>query len=119
MNQIKSLIEVMTRDIKETVGGVFTEETDKIINQFSTNFVEIQDNFNALIQRIDELEKSLKDEFQKVKFLHIKIHHSSRGTTKSSKSWITFRSKVRLHTDTRSAIKTRKRARNSKQRSSS
>lgn len=119
MNQMKSLLEVMTRDIKEAVGGVFTEETDKIINQFSTNFVEIQDYFNSLTQRIDELERSLKDEFQKVRFFHIKIHHSSRGATKSSKSWITFRSKVRLHIDTRIAIKKRKRARNSKRRSSS
>ena len=36
----------MTKDIKDTVGNVITQDTEDIINQFRGNFEAIDNNFN-------------------------------------------------------------------------
>ena len=36
----------MTKDIKDTVGTVITQDTEDIINQFRGNFETIDNNFN-------------------------------------------------------------------------
>ena len=49
----------MNIDIKESIGGAIQDDTEKLLNQFNSNFETIENNFNMLKERIDELESKL------------------------------------------------------------
>ena len=57
----------MTKDIKDTVGTVITQDTEDLLTQFSGNFEAIDSNFNSLKQRIDELESKLLEKVAEAK----------------------------------------------------
>jgi chaperonin cofactor prefoldin len=57
----------MTKDIKDTVGTVITQDTEDIITQLRGNFETIDSSFNSLKERIDELENKLIEKFDKAK----------------------------------------------------
>ena len=58
----------MVSEVKASLGGTVTEETQNILSVISANFETIDSNFNSLRKRIDDLEKNviatLKDELQ-------------------------------------------------------
>jgi ABC-type transporter Mla subunit MlaD len=58
----------MTSEVKASLGGTVTEETQNILSVISANFETFDSNFNSLRKRIDDLEKNviatLKDELQ-------------------------------------------------------
>ena len=58
-SHITSLLHEMNKEIKESIGGAISEDTEKLLNQFNSNFESIENNFNALKERIDELESKL------------------------------------------------------------
>ena len=43
----------MTLDIKGAIGGAITEDTEKLINQFNSNFEIIESKFSKLNERIE------------------------------------------------------------------
>jgi hypothetical protein len=45
----------MTVDIKETMGGAISEDTERLLGQFNSNFEKIESNFNDLKTSIEEL----------------------------------------------------------------
>ena len=49
----------MTQEIKNTIGNAISQDTENLLNQFQGNFESIDNNFNSLRQRIDELENRL------------------------------------------------------------
>ena len=66
-SQIKGLLSKMTKDIKDTVGTVITEDTEDIIAQLRGNFENIDSSFYSLKERIDELERKLIEKIDKAK----------------------------------------------------
>ena len=58
----------MASEVKASLGGTVTEETQNILSVISANFETIDSNFNSLRKRIDDLEKNviatLKDELE-------------------------------------------------------
>lgn len=58
----------MASEVKASLGGTVTEETQNILSVISANFETIDSNFNFLRKRIDDLEKNviatLKDELE-------------------------------------------------------
>jgi ABC-type transporter Mla subunit MlaD len=58
----------MVSEVKASLGGTVTEETQNILSVISANFETIDSNFNSLRKRIDDLEKNviatLKDELE-------------------------------------------------------
>ncbi len=49
----------MTTEIKDSIGGAISEDTEKLLNQFNSNFEAIESNFNTLKQSIEELQDKL------------------------------------------------------------
>ncbi len=49
----------MTEDIKQTFGGVVSQETEQILSAFTANFQAIDENFNSLMARIEDLETNV------------------------------------------------------------
>ena len=47
-SQIEFLLSKMTRDIKDNIGTVITQDTEDLLTQFSGNFEAIDSNFNSL-----------------------------------------------------------------------
>jgi hypothetical protein len=43
----------MTLEIKGAIGGAITEDTEKLINQFNSNFETIESNFSKLNESIE------------------------------------------------------------------
>ncbi len=66
-SQIEFLLSKMTKDIKDTVGTVITQDTEDLITQFRGNFETIESSFNSLKERIDELENKLIEKIDKAK----------------------------------------------------
>jgi hypothetical protein len=66
-SQIEFLLSKMTRDIKDNIGTVITQDTEDLLSQFSGNFEAIDSNFNSLKQRIDELESKLLEKVAEAK----------------------------------------------------
>ena len=66
-SQIEFLLSKMTRDIKDNMGTVITQDTEDLLTQFSGNFEAIDSNFNSLKQRIDELESKLLEKVAEAK----------------------------------------------------
>ena len=66
------LLSRMTREIKDNIGNVITQDTEDLLNQFSGNFEAIDSNFNSLKQRIDELENKLLEKVAEVKDVQLK-----------------------------------------------
>ena len=66
-SQIEFLLSKMTRDIKDNIGTVITQDTEDLLTQFSGNFEAIDSNFNSLKQRIDELESKLLEKVAEAK----------------------------------------------------
>lgn len=62
----------MTRDIKDNIGNTITQDTEDLLNQFYGNFEAIDNNFNSLKQRIDELESKLIEKVAEVKDVQLK-----------------------------------------------
>jgi malate synthase len=71
-SQIEMLLSKMTRDIKDNIGNTITQDTEDLLNQFSGNFEAIDNNFNSLKQRIDELESKLIEKVAEVKDVQLK-----------------------------------------------
>ena len=57
----------MTKDIKDTIGTVITQDTENIINQLRGNFETMESSFNSLKERIDELENKLIEKIDNAK----------------------------------------------------
>ena len=51
----------MTKDIKDTMGAANMEGTDAIIYQLRSSFEAMDNNFNSMKMRIDELETNLTE----------------------------------------------------------
>ena len=66
-SHIEFLLSKMTRDIKDNIGTVITQDTEDLLTQFSGNFEAIDSNFNSLKQRIDELESKLLEKVAEAK----------------------------------------------------
>jgi len=66
------LLSRMTREIKDNIGNVITQDTEDLLNQFSGNFEAIDSNFNSLKQRIDELETKLLEKVAEAKDVQLK-----------------------------------------------
>ncbi len=49
----------MTVEIKDSIGGAITEETEKLLIQFNANFETLENNFNSLKTSIEELQNKL------------------------------------------------------------
>ena len=49
----------MTVEIKDSIGGAITEDTEKLLIQFNSNFEAIENNFNSLKTSIEELQNKL------------------------------------------------------------
>jgi hypothetical protein len=49
----------MTLEIKGAIGGAITEDTEKLINQFNSNFETIESNFTKLNDSIEKLELTI------------------------------------------------------------
>jgi predicted transcriptional regulator len=49
----------MTLEIKGAIGGAITEDTEKLINQFNSNFETIESNFSKLNESIEKLELNI------------------------------------------------------------
>ena len=43
----------MTQEIKDTIGAAITDDTEKLINQFNSNFETIESNFNKLRESLE------------------------------------------------------------------
>lgn len=57
----------MTKDIKDTIGTVITQDTENIINQLRGNFETMENSFNSLKDRINELENKLIEKIENAK----------------------------------------------------
>ena len=57
----------MTKDIKDTMGAANMEGTDAIIYQLRSSFEAMDNNFNSMKMRIDELETNLTETVVKAK----------------------------------------------------
>lgn len=72
----------MTEDIKQTFGGVVTQETEQILSAFTANFLTIDENFNSLRARIDDLETNviaaLRKELKEAKEIHLESKHEMK-----------------------------------------
>ncbi len=66
-SQIEFLLSKMTKDIKDTIGTVITQDTENIINQLRGNFETMENSFNSLKDRIDELENKLIEKIDNAK----------------------------------------------------
>ena len=51
----------MTKDIKDTMGAANMKGTDAIIYQLRSSFEAMDNNFNSMKMRIDELENNLTE----------------------------------------------------------
>ena len=51
----------MTKDIKDTMGAANMEGTEAIIYQLRSSFEAMDNNFNSMKRRIDELETNLTE----------------------------------------------------------
>lgn len=62
----------MTIDIKDSIGGVISDDTEKLLSQFNANFEAIENNFNSLKQSIEELQNKLVQTVAEAKDAQIK-----------------------------------------------
>jgi archaellum component FlaC len=62
----------MTIDIKDSIGGVISDDTEKLLSQFNANFEAIENNFNSLKQSIEELQSKLVQTVAEAKDAQIK-----------------------------------------------
>ena len=44
----------MTSEIKSAIGGAITDDTEKLINRFNSNFETIESNFNSLRENLEK-----------------------------------------------------------------
>ena len=49
----------MTVEIKDSIDGAISEDTEKLLNQINSNFEAIENNFNSLKTSIEELQNKL------------------------------------------------------------
>ena len=52
----------MTSEIKSAIGGAITDETEKLINQFNSNFEKIESNFNSLRENLEKAIAKAKED---------------------------------------------------------
>ncbi len=62
----------MTVEIKDSIGGAITEDTEKLLVQFNANFEAIENNFNSLKTSIEELQNKLVQTVAEAKDAQIK-----------------------------------------------
>ncbi len=62
----------MTVEIKDSIGGAITEDTEKLLIQFNSNFEAIENNFNSLKTSIEELQNKLVQTVAEAKDAQIK-----------------------------------------------
>ncbi len=62
----------MTVEIKDSIGGAITEDTEKLLVQFNANFEAIESNFNFLKTSIEELQNKLVQTVAEAKDTQIK-----------------------------------------------
>ena len=62
----------MTVEIKDSIGGAITEDTEKHLIQFNANFEAIENNFNSLKTSIEELQNKLVQTVAEAKDAQIK-----------------------------------------------
>ena len=62
----------MTVEIKDSIGGAITEDTEKLIIQFNANFEALENNFNSLKTSIEELQNKLVQTVAEAKDAQIK-----------------------------------------------
>jgi hypothetical protein len=62
----------MTVEIKDSIGGAITEDTEKLLIQFNANFEAIENNFNSLKTSIEELQNKLVQTVAEAKDAQIK-----------------------------------------------
>ncbi len=53
------MLGTLNTDISKTVGGVLTDEVNRMLSLFTTNSEAIEMNFSTLHQRIDDLEHNV------------------------------------------------------------
>jgi len=56
---LKSCLDKATNDIKSAVGGSLSEEFSNVLNTLNGNFVEIENYFTRLTDRINDLETNV------------------------------------------------------------
>ncbi len=56
---LKSCLDKATNDIKSAVGGSLSEEFSNVLNTLNGNFVEIENYFTTLTDRINDLETNV------------------------------------------------------------
>ena len=52
----------MTSEIKSAIGGAITDDTEKLINQFNSNFETIESNFNSLRENLEKAIAKAKED---------------------------------------------------------
>ena len=62
----------MAVEIKDSIGGAITEDTEKLLIQFNSNFEAIENNFNSLKTSIEELQNKLVQTVAEAKDAQIK-----------------------------------------------
>ena len=62
----------MTVEIKDSIGGAITEDTEKLLIQFNANFEAMENNFNSLKSSIEELHNKLVQTVAEAKDAQIK-----------------------------------------------
>ena len=62
----------MTVEIKDSIGGAITEDTEKLLIQFNANFEAMENNLNSLKTTIEELHNKLVQTVAEAKDAQIK-----------------------------------------------
>ena len=62
----------MTEEIKDSIDGAISEDTEKLLNQINSNFEAIENNFNSLKTSIEELQNKLVQVVAEAKDAQIK-----------------------------------------------
>ena len=62
----------MTVEIKDSIDGAISEDTEKLLNQINSNFETIENNFNSLKTIIEELQIKLVQVVTEAKEAQIK-----------------------------------------------
>ena len=52
----------MTSEIKSAIDGAITDDTEKLINQFNSNFETIESNFNSLRENLEKAIAKAKED---------------------------------------------------------
>ena len=67
------ILSSMTREIKDNIGNMMSQETEDLLSNFSGNFEKIDCKFDSLQQTIDRLNIDVKELKNKVDELNIKL----------------------------------------------